>query len=127
MSETLNEQNTIEVPIPREIKQFLDTRIVGQEEAKKIISVAIYNHYKRIISGRTDIKKSNVLLIGPTGCGKTEIARAVAEIVGVPFCICDATTVTQSGNVGDDVENMLLRLLQQLTWTLKLLNVESSM
>lgn len=112
MSETLNEQNTIEVPIPREIKQFLDTRIVGQEEAKKIISVAIYNHYKRIISGRTDIKKSNVLLIGPTGCGKTEIARAVAEIVGVPFCICDATTVTQSGYVGDDVENMLLRLLQ---------------
>ena len=112
MSETLNEQNTIEVPIPREIKQFLDTRIVGQEEAKKIISVAIYNHYKRIISGRTDIKKSNVLLIGPTGCGKTEIARAVAETVGVPFCICDATTVTQSGYVGDDVENMLLRLLQ---------------
>lgn len=119
MSETLNEQNTIEVPIPREIKQFLDTRIVGQEEAKKIISVAIYNHYKRIISGRTDIKKSNVLLIGPTGCGKTEIARAVAEIVGVPFCICDATTVTQSGYVGDDVENMLLRLLQTADMDIK--------
>lgn len=107
-----DEKLTIEVPTPREIKEFLDSRIVGQEEAKRVISVAIYNHYKRIISGRTDIKKSNVLLIGPTGCGKTEIARAVAEIVGVPFCICDATTVTQAGYVGDDVENMLLRLFQ---------------
>lgn len=112
MSNTSNNKQPIKVPVPREIKKFLDSRIVGQEEAKKVISVAIYNHYKRILSGRTDIKKSNVLLIGPTGCGKTEIARAVAEIVGVPFCICDATTVTQSGYVGDDVENMLLRLLQ---------------
>ncbi|MBO5435936.1 ATP-dependent Clp protease ATP-binding subunit ClpX [bacterium] len=103
---------TIEVPTPRDIKAFLDTRVVGQEDAKKIVSVAIYNHFKRIASGRTDIKKSNVLLVGPTGCGKTEIARAVAEIAGVPFCICDATTVTQAGYVGDDVENMLLRLLQ---------------
>lgn len=107
-----NNATAIEIPTPREIKDFLDTRVVGQEEAKKTISVAIYNHYKRIISGRTDIKKTNVLLIGPTGCGKTEIARAVAEIAGVPFCICDATTVTQAGYVGDDVENMLLRLLQ---------------
>ncbi|MBQ8218268.1 MAG: ATP-dependent Clp protease ATP-binding subunit ClpX [Bacilli bacterium] len=100
------------IPTPREIKEFLDTRVIGQEEAKKIISVAVYNHYKRILSGRTDIKKSNVLLVGPTGCGKTELARAVSEIVQVPFCICDATTVTEAGYVGDDVENMLLRLIQ---------------
>lgn len=108
------QQNTYEVRIhtPKEIKDFLDERVIGQEHAKKTISVAIYNHYKRILSGRTDIKKSNVLLIGPTGCGKTELARAVAEISGVPFCICDATTVTQAGYVGDDVENLLLRLIQ---------------
>ena len=102
----------ISIPTPKEIKKILDTRVIGQDEAKKIISVAIYNHYKRIISERTDIKKTNVLLIGPTGCGKTEMARAVAEIAKVPFCICDATTVTQAGYVGDDVENMLLRLIQ---------------
>ena len=100
------------IPTPREIKEFLDTRVIGQEEAKKIVSVAVYNHYKRIFYGRTDIKKSNILLVGPTGCGKTEIARAISEIVQVPFCICDATTVTEAGYVGDDVENMLLRLIQ---------------
>lgn len=109
-----SEEYTISVPYPREIKAFLDTRIIGQEEAKKTISVAIYNHYKRCqnIEKAQHIKKSNILLVGPTGCGKTEIARAIAEIVGVPFCICDATTVTQAGYVGDDVENMLLRLIQ---------------
>lgn len=105
-------QGVVEIPTPRTIKEFLDSRIIGQENAKKIISVAIYNHYKRIITGRTDIKKSNILMLGPSGCGKTEIARAVAELIKVPFCICDATTVTQAGYVGDDVENMLLRLLQ---------------
>ena len=108
---TISNRN-IDLPSPREIKRFLDTRVVGQEEAKKIISVAIYNHYKRIISGHDNIKKSNILLIGPTGCGKTELARAVAEVIDVPFCICDATTVTEAGYVGDDVENMLLRLIQ---------------
>ncbi len=101
-----------EIPTPKEIKAELDRGIVGQEEAKKTISVAIYNHYKRILSGRTDIKKSNVIMLGPTGCGKTEIARSVARIIGVPFCICDATTVTEAGYVGDDVENLLLRLLR---------------
>lgn len=100
------------IPTPKEIKKFLDTRIIGQELAKKTISVAIYNHYKRILSNKTNIKKSNVLLLGPTGCGKTEMARAVAEIANVPFCICDATTVTEAGYVGDDVENMILRLIQ---------------
>ena len=104
--------NETRLPTPKLIKEFLDTRVVGQEDAKKIISVAIYNHYKRILSGKTNIKKSNILMIGPSGCGKTEIARAVAEGIDVPFCICDATTVTQAGYVGDDVENMLLRLLQ---------------
>lgn len=107
-----NEIKKVKIPTPREIKEYLDTRVIGQEEAKKVISVAIYNHYKRILSGRTDIKKSNVLLVGPTGCGKTELARAVADIIQVPFCICDATTVTEAGYVGDDVENMLLRLIQ---------------
>lgn len=104
--------NETRLTTPKLIKEFLDTRVVGQEDAKKIISVAIYNHYKRILSGKTNIKKSNILMIGPSGCGKTEIARAVAEVIDVPFCICDATTVTQAGYVGDDVENMLLRLLQ---------------
>ena len=115
--------NTERVPTPKEIKAFLDTRVIGQEEAKKTISVAVYNHYKRILSGRTDIKKSNVLLVGPTGCGKTEIARAVSEIVQVPFCICDATTVTEAGYVGDDVENMLLRLIQTANMDVELAEV----
>ena len=100
------------LPTPREIKAEIDKYVIGQDEAKKTIAVAIYNHYKRIMTGRTDIKKSNVMMIGPTGCGKTEIARSVAKIIGVPFVICDATTVTESGYVGDDVENILLRLLQ---------------
>ena len=103
---------TVKIPTPKAIKTYLDTRVIGQDDAKKIISVAIYNHYKRIVSKRTDIKKSNIFMIGPSGCGKTEIARTVAEFINVPFCICDATTVTEAGYVGDDVENMLLRLLQ---------------
>ncbi|MBR3517976.1 MAG: ATP-dependent Clp protease ATP-binding subunit ClpX [Lachnospiraceae bacterium] len=106
------EANTITLPTPLEIKNYLDGRVIGQDEAKKIISVGIYNHYKRIVSGRTDIKKSNILMIGPSGVGKTEIAKTVSEVIGVPFVICDATTVTEAGYVGDDVENMILRLLQ---------------
>ena len=97
---------------PREIKSRLDEYVIGQERAKKVIAVAIYNHYKRIFNERDDIQKSNILMLGPTGVGKTEIARTVAKILDVPFCICDATTVTEAGYVGDDVENMLLRLYQ---------------
>lgn len=97
---------------PSEIKKLLDKRVVGQEEAKKVISVAIYNHYKRIINNRNDIQKSNILMIGASGTGKTEIARTVANILDVPFAIADATTVTEAGYVGDDVENILLKLLQ---------------
>ena len=113
-------KRNVRVPDPKQIKHWLDQKVIGQEEAKKVISVAIYNHYKRIISGRTDIKKSNVLMLGPTGCGKTEIARSVAEFIGVPFAICDATTVTEAGYVGDDVENILLRLLQNANMDLEM-------
>ncbi len=115
-----SEKQRFALPNPRQLKGWLDERVIGQEEAKKVISVAIYNHYKRIISGRTDIKKSNILMIGPTGCGKTEIARSVADFIGVPFAICDATTVTESGYVGDDVENILLRLLQNANMDLEM-------
>ena len=109
---TLKEENVLEVKTPHEIKDILDQYVIGQERAKKIISVGIYNHYKRIINNRTDIQKSNILMVGPTGVGKTEIARTVAKVLDVPFVICDATTVTEAGYVGDDVENMLLRLIQ---------------
>lgn len=102
----------LEIKTPHEIKAILDDYVIGQEEAKKTIAVGIYNHYKRIVNGRDDIKKSNILLVGPTGVGKTELARTCAKLLDVPFVICDATTVTESGYVGDDVENMLLRLYQ---------------
>lgn len=108
----VDETADFEIKTPHEIKAILDDYVIGQEEAKKTIAVAIYNHYKRILNGRDDIKKSNVLLVGPTGVGKTELARTCAELLDVPFVICDATTVTESGYVGDDVENMLLRLYQ---------------
>jgi len=102
---------------PMEIKKFLDQYIIGQEKAKKIISVAVYNHYKRVRSLSNESKeveyhKSNVLLMGPTGSGKTLIARTLAQILDVPFAISDATTLTEAGYVGEDVENIILRLLQ---------------
>ena len=103
------------LPTPIEIKAFIDHYIVGQEEAKVALSVAVYNHYKRIyFGGNTDVElqKSNILLIGPTGSGKTLFAQTLAKILNVPFAIADATTLTEAGYVGDDVENILLRLLQ---------------
>lgn len=97
---------------PKDIKEYLDQYVIGQEQAKKVVATAIYNHYKRIESGSPKLRKSNILMIGPTGVGKTEIARAAAEIAGVPFIIADATSITEAGYVGDDAENMLLRLYQ---------------
>ena len=115
---TLGDENKI--PSPKEIKQVLDDYVIGQEEAKKILSVAVYNHYKRIsheesIKNKDDdveIQKSNILLLGPTGCGKTLLASTLARILNVPFAIADATTLTEAGYVGEDVENILLKLIQ---------------
>ena len=103
------------LPTPMEIKSFMDNYIVGQQQAKMALSVAVYNHYKRIYFGGdndVELQKSNILLIGPTGCGKTLFAQTLAKILNVPFAIADATTLTEAGYVGDDVENILLRLLQ---------------
>ncbi len=111
------------IPKPLEIKSFLDQQVVGQEDAKKVLSVAVYNHYKRLAwqgDGKaeadqtaTKLHKSNILLIGPTGCGKTLLAQTLAELLDVPFAVADATTLTEAGYVGEDVENILLRLLQK--------------
>lgn len=103
------------LPTPEEIKTFMDSYIIGQDDAKVALSVAVYNHYKRIYfadDADVELQKSNILLIGPTGCGKTLFAQTLAKILNVPFAIADATTLTEAGYVGDDVENILLRLLQ---------------
>ncbi|MEB3331399.1 MAG: ATP-dependent protease ATP-binding subunit ClpX [Synechococcaceae cyanobacterium] len=111
------------IPKPQDIKRFLDLQVVGQDDAKKVLSVAVYNHYKRLAwqgdgkgesnQSGTRLHKSNILLIGPTGCGKTLLAQSLAEMLDVPFAVADATTLTEAGYVGEDVENILLRLLQQ--------------
>ena len=99
---------------PREMKEFLDQYVIGQDEAKKVLSVGVYNHYKRVMSKIQDIEvqKSNILMIGPTGSGKTYLAQTLAKMIGVPFAIADATSLTEAGYVGEDVENILLKLIQ---------------
>lgn len=114
----------IDVPKPKEIKTFLDQHIIGQTDPKKILSVAVYNHYKRInhnneLGDQVEIQKSNILLIGPTGCGKTLLAQTLAKFLDVPFAVADATTLTEAGYVGEDVENILLRLYQAADYDIK--------
>lgn len=117
------EHEEIDLPIPSKIKSYLDQYVIGQENAKMIISVAVYNHYKRIFRQNTlddvTLEKSNILMIGPTGCGKTLIAQTLANFLKVPFAISDATTLTEAGYVGEDVENILVRLLQAADYDVK--------
>ena len=112
-----------ELPKPREIYEFLNDYIVGQDAAKKILSVAVYNHYKRVQAGTGDVDvelaKSNIMLIGPTGCGKTLLAQTLARMLNVPFAIADATALTEAGYVGEDVENILLKLIQAADFDVK--------
>ena len=111
------------LPTPKQIKEYMDGYIIGQDKAKIALSVAVYNHYKRIYFGgesNVELQKSNILLIGPTGCGKTLFAQTLAKILNVPFAIADATTLTEAGYVGEDVENILLRLLQAADFDVEL-------
>ncbi len=118
-----------DLPKPREISEFLDQYVVGQDAAKKALSVAVYNHYKRVQAGETakvtrgedgvELAKSNILLIGPTGCGKTHLAQTLARLLNVPFAIADATALTEAGYVGEDVENILLKLIQAADYDVK--------
>lgn len=109
------EQKDINLLKPVQIKEFLDDYVIGQEEAKKVLSVAVYNHYKRVTASKdldVELQKSNIIMVGPTGSGKTYLAQSLAKIINVPFAIADATTLTEAGYVGEDVENILLKLIQ---------------
>src|ERR1700723_2274659 len=132
LNEDARRQTTsLRVPKPAEIRRQLDQYVVGQEAAKKVLAVAVHNHFKRILQANgskdlsmdpyadVEIEKSNILMIGPTGCGKTLLARTLARILDVPFCIADATTLTEAGYVGEDVENIILRLLQNADYDVK--------
>ena len=122
-----SELGLVELPKPKEIFEFLEQYVVGQESAKKSLAVAVYNHYKRIQAGEparrgedpVEISKSNILLIGPTGCGKTYLAQTLAKMLNVPFAIADATALTEAGYVGEDVENILLKLIQAADYDVK--------
>jgi ATP-dependent Clp protease ATP-binding subunit ClpX len=118
----IDTKKNFEIPKPSEIFSYLDGHIIGQDQAKKILSVSVYNHYKRVQNPSKDIEisKSNILLIGPTGCGKTLLAQTLAKFLNVPFTIADATTLTEAGYVGEDVENIILRLLQQCDYDVNL-------
>ena len=118
----IDTKKKFEIPKPSEIYDYLDDHIIGQDHAKKILSVSVYNHYKRVQnpSKEIEISKSNILLIGPTGCGKTLLAQTLAKFLNVPFTIADATTLTEAGYVGEDVENIILRLLQQCDYDVSL-------
>jgi len=131
IEEELSESSDLkwgELPKPREIYEFLDSYVIGQENAKKALSVAVYNHYKRVQSGESgktsredgvELAKSNILLLGPTGCGKTLLAQTLARMLNVPFAIADATALTEAGYVGEDVENILLKLIQAADYDVK--------
>ena len=128
INEELKEQREVDfkdLPKPKEIYSILNEYVIGQERAKKVLSVAVYNHYKRVkyegslSKDDIEIQKSNILLIGPTGCGKTLLAQTLARILNVPFCIADATALTEAGYVGEDVENILLRLIQAADFDIK--------
>ena len=114
--ESALQEQDIKLLKPKEIKKFLDDYVIGQEQAKKVLSVAVYNHYKRVTAPRdlndVELQKSNIIMIGPTGSGKTYLAQTLAKIINVPFAIADATTLTEAGYVGEDVENILLKLIQ---------------
>jgi ATP-dependent Clp protease ATP-binding subunit ClpX (EC 3.4.21.92) len=111
------------VPTPREIKSVLDDYVIGQDHAKRVLAVAVHNHYKRLNhasrSGEVELSKSNILLVGPTGCGKTLLAQTLARIIDVPFTMSDATTLTEAGYVGEDVENIILKLLQAADYSVE--------
>lgn len=115
--------SSAEIPRPREIKEVLDQYVIGQEDAKRALSVAVYNHYKRIdaapATGDVELQKSNILMVGPTGCGKTFLAQTLAKLLRVPFAIADATSLTEAGYVGEDVENILVQLLQNADYDLE--------